>query len=62
MVNTDTMTISLPTHKVQAIQKTAAWPLHHKPMLVKDLAQMIGMLVAVDFRLVVHENIKQNIM
>ena len=46
MVDTESMTISLPIHKVQTIQKAAAQLLHQEPMIVKDLAQMIGMLVA----------------
>ena len=46
MVDTESMTICLPIHKVQAIQKAALQLLHQEPMLVKDLAQMIGMLVA----------------
>ena len=40
------MTISLPTLKLQGIQKAATRLLHQKSMTVKDLAQLIGMLVA----------------
>ena len=46
MVDTESITISLPIHKVQAIQKVAAQLLHQEPIIVKDLAQMIGVLVA----------------
>ena len=42
MVDTHSMTISLPTPKLQGIQKTATRLLHQKSMTVKDLARDVG--------------------
>ena len=46
IVDTETMTISLPTHKIRAIQKEVSRLLSLKKVPVRDLACLIGTLVA----------------
>ena len=46
IVDTETMTISLPTHKIHAIQKEVSRLLSLKKVPVRDLACLIGTLVA----------------